>query len=181
MIIPHVYVRHRLHCTAHSSVNSQYCTTEKHYAETWCLILNYSTCRTFYQHFFVTSFSEGVLFQTKILRQVYVLQAQWKKMLSASNFRWLCSRYRNQAKLPVVPQVVLKDLQQCLTEALHGAGIVLDFLHVVKKALCRVPELQQKKAQNKAQGMTCCAPVLLFWQCMHSVPMFDRKIIFCFH
>lgn len=32
----------------------------------------------------------------KILKQVYVVQAQWKKLFSAPNFKWLCSRYTDK-------------------------------------------------------------------------------------
>lgn len=89
-----------------------------------------------------------------------------EKAVLCTQLQMVVFKIHRQAKLPVVPQVVLKDLQQCLTEALHGAGVVLNVLHVVKKALCRVPELQHKKAQHRGSGNDplCCAPVLLFWQ-----------------
>lgn len=70
-----------------------------------------------------------------------------------------CKRKSSQGKpLPVIAQVVLKHLQQCLTETLQSTGVTLDFLHVVKQALGRVSELQNKEAPVKDRvggGLPC--------------------------
>ena len=43
---------------------------------------------------------------------------------------------------PVIQEVVLKDLQEGPTEVLQELSILLNPLHVLKEALCRIPDLK---------------------------------------